>query len=109
MELYLGQQTYGALDGRTGLRWGCAIQHLSDVTFEDLTRHAVHASACSKDLCHDLLAGFALLEHADDATNLPLDAPKTHLNVGLLLVVLRRPHSVPLLTSTQLQVAAGDV
>src|SRR5262249_35256362 len=103
LEVHLGQEADGALDRLAGIGWGTAFKDLGDVTFQDLARHAIHASASGQDLGHDLFAGLAVIEHADDAANLPLDAPKTHLDVRLSVLILHHRYHVPPLNSNAAQ------
>src|SRR5262249_29916584 len=98
--LHLGEQADRALDRLTGLGGRSPLQHLGDMAFEHLASYAIHAGTCSQNLGHDLFAGFAFIEHADDAADLPLDAPEPQLNVGLSVAILsvfviHRRHDIP--------------
>src|SRR5690348_16443867 len=65
-----------------GLARGVAsagIERVGDGALEHLGRHAVHAGAGGEDLGDHLFAGLTVVEHADDAANLPLDAAQPQL------------------------------
>jgi hypothetical protein len=55
---------------------------------QQLHRHAIHGGASGEDLGDDLLTGFAIIQHPDDAANLPLNPPEPHLEILIRLIRL---------------------